>query len=125
MKTLLLVGRGVLTAPWARRYAPIRAPLYSENTERGCVVLDQRQQAADTEWLGARHALRLVFDTAALRFHPSGRTPIHRDFPQQGERERFAQFDFCFGSGPGGTSHSRSCRITRTKKLCNLPPQTQ
>jgi hypothetical protein len=27
MKARLLVGRGVLTAPWARRYAPIRASL--------------------------------------------------------------------------------------------------
>jgi len=62
MKTRLMAGRGALTAPWARRYAAIRASRYSEHTERGCVALDQPQQAANTEWLGARHALRLVFD---------------------------------------------------------------
>src|SRR5437867_1506190 len=36
-------------------------------TERGCVVLDQPQHAASSRRLRTSHALRLVFDTAALR----------------------------------------------------------
>src|SRR5437667_440641 len=36
--------------------------------ERGCVVLDQPQHAARSRRLRASHALRLVFDTAALRW---------------------------------------------------------
>src|SRR5881396_2928051 len=35
--------------------------------ERGCVVLDQPQHAASSPRLRTSHALRLVFDTAALR----------------------------------------------------------
>ncbi len=48
--------------------------LYSENTERGCVVLDQPQHAANSRRLRPSHALRLVFDTAARRFRPAWRT---------------------------------------------------
>ena len=40
----------------------------SAYTERGCVVLDQPQHAANSGRLRAAYALRLVFDTAALRF---------------------------------------------------------
>ena len=36
-------------------------------TERGCVVLDQPQHAGNSPRLRTPHALRLVFDTAALR----------------------------------------------------------
>src|SRR2546425_512024 len=46
----------------------VRPPLYSENTERGCVVLDQPQHAANSRRLPTSRALRLVFDTAALCF---------------------------------------------------------
>src|SRR6059036_2272804 len=42
-------------------------------TERGCVVLDQPQHAASSRRLRTSHALRLVFDTAALRSHGAGR----------------------------------------------------
>src|SRR6266516_7361583 len=41
-------------------------------TERGCVVLDQPQHAASSRRLRTSHALRLVFDTAALRSNGSG-----------------------------------------------------
>src|SRR6266496_3219701 len=42
-------------------------------TERGCVVLDQPQHAASSRRLRTSHALRLVFDTAALRSNGPGR----------------------------------------------------
>ena len=42
-------------------------------TERGCVVLDQPQHAASSRRLRTSHALRLVFDTAALRSVGAGR----------------------------------------------------
>src|SRR6266516_1471344 len=41
--------------------------------ERGCVVLDQPQRAASSRRLRTSHALRLVFDTAALRSNGAGR----------------------------------------------------
>src|SRR5438552_9182698 len=40
--------------------------------ERGCVVLDQPQHAASSRRLRTSHALRLVFDTAALRSNGAG-----------------------------------------------------
>src|SRR5216110_1473995 len=42
-------------------------------TERGCVVLDQPQHAASSRRLRTSNALRLVFDTAALRSNGAGR----------------------------------------------------
>src|SRR5436309_16098021 len=43
--------------------------------ERGCVVLDQPQHAASSRRLRTSHALRLVFDTAALRSKCAVDTP--------------------------------------------------
>ena len=40
----------------------------SKIQERGCVVPDQPQHIRNSEALSAFHALRLVFDTAALHF---------------------------------------------------------
>src|SRR6266496_5147970 len=53
-------------------HGDLRFAIYA--TERGCVVLDQPQHAANSRRLRASHALRLVFDTAALRFPPAWRT---------------------------------------------------
>src|SRR5437773_12515811 len=50
---------------------PALSPLLEP--ERGCVVLDQPQHAASSRRLRTCHALRLVFDTAALRSNGAGR----------------------------------------------------
>src|SRR6266536_1077089 len=53
---------------WARPLVAARG------TERGCVVLDQPQHAAGSRPLRTSHALRLVFDTAALRQNRKSKT---------------------------------------------------
>ncbi len=55
--------------------------LYSKKMERGCVVLDQPQGAANPWRLPTSHALRLVFDSAALRFRPAWRTRLIGTLP--------------------------------------------